>query len=69
MAVRLNLILSEDLHAQIEQCAATPDDKALLIRKALALYLEATRAAREKDLGLALFDRQSREIRTEIVGF
>ncbi|MDE2327222.1 hypothetical protein [Acidiphilium sp.] len=68
MSVRFNLLLSDELGRQIEEFATTTEDKATLIRKALAIYLAAVRAQRDEGLGIALFDPATREIRTEIVG-
>jgi predicted transcriptional regulator len=68
MSVRFNLLLSDELGRQIEEFATTTEDKATLIRKALAIYLAAVRARRDEGLGIALFDPATREIRTEIVG-
>ena len=68
MSVRFNLLLSDELGRQIEEFATTTEDKARLIRKALAIYLAAVRARRDEGLGIALFDPATREIRTEIVG-
>jgi len=56
------------MNRQVDEVAADPETKSSVIRKALVMYLTAARAQREKGLHVGLFDPETRQIQTEIVG-
>lgn len=67
MSTRFTLVLSEDLNRAIDAETSDTNSKSEIIRKALQLYL-AAKAGEKKDLKLALVDRKTDQLRTEIVG-
>ena len=67
MSVRLNLILSDELNAQIELVVEKREStKAEVLRKAIALYLAAS-DGKERGLKLGLVNADQPLV-TEIVG-
>ncbi len=68
MAVRFNVVLSEDLNREIDKAAEeTESNKSEILRKALQLYL-AARDGRRRGLKLGLVEPTSEKLQTEIVG-
>ncbi len=67
MSARFTLVLSDALNAAIEREASETNSKSEIIRKALQLYL-AAKAGERRDLKLALVDRKTDQLRTEIIG-
>ena len=68
MSVRFNLVLSDEMNRQIDEVAADPETRSSVIRKALAMYLAAVKARRERGLHVGLFDPKIQQVETEIVG-
>ena len=68
MSARFNLVLSDEMNRQVDEIAADPETKSSVIRKALAMYLAAAKAQREKGLHVGLFDPKTREVQSEIIG-
>lgn len=67
MSVRLNLILSDELNAEIERVVEKREStKAEVLRKAIALYVAAS-DGKEKGLRLGLA-KADQPLVTEIVG-
>ncbi len=68
MSVRLNVTLSDDLNKAIDEAAEeSQGNKSEILRKALELYL-AAREGKQRGLALALFERETGTVKTEIVG-
>ena len=68
MAVRFNVVLSDDLNKEIDQAVKeTESTKSEILRKALQLYL-AAREGNRKGSKLGLFEPKTRELQTEIIG-
>lgn len=67
MAVRLSLLLSDELNAQIEAVVKTQNtSKAAMLRKAIALYVAAS-DGQERGLRFGLA-RRDQTLETEFVG-
>jgi predicted transcriptional regulator len=68
MSVLLNVVLSDDLNREIDHAAnETESNKSEIFRKALQLYLEARKGAKEGfDLGLV--NRDTEQLETKFVG-
>ncbi|MEI4485732.1 hypothetical protein V8J36_05980 [Frigidibacter sp. MR17.14] len=68
MSVRLNLVLSDDLNAEIEKVVSSSEtNKSEIIRKALQIFL-AAQEGKKNGLKLGLVDGQSRMMQTEFIG-
>ena len=68
MAVRFNVVLSDDLSRAIDEAAAESEtNKSEILRKALQLYL-AARDGKRRGLKLGLVEPASEKLQTEIVG-
>ena len=68
MSVRLNLVLSDDLNAAIEQVVTDSEsNKSEVIRKALQLFI-AAQEGKKRGLKLGLVEPQTRQMETEFVG-
>jgi metal-responsive CopG/Arc/MetJ family transcriptional regulator len=65
---RFNLVLSEEMDRQIDQLVAEPETKSTVIRKALAMYLAASRAKHEQGLLVGFFDPKTKEVKQEVIG-
>ncbi|CAM4016464.1 transcriptional regulator [Roseateles saccharophilus] len=67
MTVRFSITLSDRLNQELEQVAGSNDDKKVdALRKAIHLYIAATKATHEgKKVGIA---RPNQELATEFVG-
>lgn len=68
MTVKYNVGLSDQLNAEIDAVVErTQNTKADVIRKALSLYLVA-QEGKAKGLSVGLVDKNTKELKTEIVG-
>ena len=68
MTVRFNMALSDQLNAEIDDVVAkTENTKSEVLRKALQLYLAAQRGKSE-GLSVGLVDKNTKQLKTEIVG-
>ena len=69
MSVRLNVLLSDELNREIDKAAAeTETVKSEIFRKALQLYLAARDGKKQQGLKLGLFEPETNQLKTEIVG-
>ncbi|MBW4037071.1 MAG: hypothetical protein HIU90_16530, partial [Proteobacteria bacterium] len=50
MSARFNLVLSDELNRRVDAVATDPETKSSLIRKALAMYIAAVEAQRDRGL-------------------
>ncbi len=68
MSARMNLVLSNDLNAAIEQVATESEsNKSEVIRKALQLFI-AAHDGKKRGLKLGLVEPTTRKMETEFVG-
>lgn len=68
MAVRFNVVLSDDLNREIDKLAEeTESNKSEILRKALRLYLAACDGKR-RGLKLGLIEPNLEKLQKEIVG-
>ena len=68
MVARFNLVLSDEMNRQVDEVAGDPETKSSVVRKALAMYLAAAKAQRERGLHVGLFDPNTRQVESEIIG-
>lgn len=68
MAVRFNVVLSDDLNREIDKVVDESEtSKSEVLRKALQLYL-AARDGKKRGLKLGLVEPMTEKLQTEIVG-
>jgi len=68
MAVRFNVVLSDDLNRDLDLAAQESEtNKSEILRKAITLYL-AARDGKRRGLKIGLVEPETQKLETEIIG-
>lgn len=68
MTVKFNVALSDELNSEIDAVVErTQNTKSEVLRKALSLYL-AAQQGKQNGLSVGLIDKNTKELKTEIIG-